>query len=314
MSALQAIISTYKNAIIQLTWNIWIPNNNTNTVSKVDQTWTVLSTISVSPWTLPNGIVYDWFLYIYILDWNWYLSKINKNTNAITNYNSTNFLNSFWIVFDWTYVWWCKNDTSVIWKFNPWTWTVINTYSWSWLSWPYGMCFDWTNFWTRNVDWNVSKITQAWVITTYTLWLGVWYSICFNWNNLFTVNYTNNSFTQISLLWNAIWTLWLWSWYNPRSISWDWNNLWIANYANSKISKITWTMVQVDYTITWATNPIWIGWFDGVYMWTANYNNTITRIKVSDWTYNVYSISWSTPHPITLCFDGCQLSHWWGWS
>lgn len=182
---------------------------------------------------------------------------------------------------------------------------VVTTFSWTW-AYPMAIAFDWTNMWTANYTWgSVTKVSPIGVMTTYT---GISWprSIAFDWINMWTANYNWGSVTKVSP--TGVMTTYP-VWLALRSITFDGVNMWIS-WSDSFWNPLRSILYKITPTWVVTSYPIigrsWYITFDWVDLWITSSGIEISRVSLS-WIQTVYT--WNDVWQ-SIVYDWSNIWYW----
>ena len=251
--------------------NMWVANENDNSVSKITPT----GTITTYPGTggSPNGIAFDGINMWTENNSDNSVSKITPS-GTVTTFTGGGINSPSGIAFDGTNMWVANVGNSSVSKVTP-SGSITNYPGTG--SGTQGIAFDGTNMWVANAgSSSVSKITPGGSVTTYSGTGATPIAIAFDGTNMWTVNNTGNSVSKVTP--SGTITTYSGTGNGPVAITFDGTNMWTANDGDNTVSKITPSGLITTTSIS-GTLQYGIA-FDGANIWTANGGtNSVTELS-----------------------------------
>ena len=255
--------------------NLWITNEQDNTVSKFNPT--TGTKVDFPTGTTPTAVAFDGAnIWVANIDSD-NLSKFNPATGARTNFAIGD--SPTGVAFDGTSLWVVLQNTDQAVKVNIGSGAVEATYTTG--DQPTGIAFDGTSLWIANYNAsNVSKMNPAdgtkvdYPLTGQFNPVGV----AFDGSRIWVTNTGSNSVSRIDPTNGSSSTHTVGS--SPRGIAFDGTNIWVANSGSGSVSKVnTSDGSRVDYATGDGANGVV---FDGGNIWVTNtIGKTVTKIAPS---------------------------------
>lgn len=247
--------------------NMWVSNNGSNTVSKVQQsTGTVLSTVAVG--SHPEGVAFD--------GTNIWVANYGSNTVSVVNAATASVVATYAaglypgaLAYDGSHIWVVSFGTNTLTELNKSSGTVVNTYTFGSANIGLGgVLFDGTNIWVTVGSTNtVEKILASTGAIEGAFNAGVSPgAMTFDGTNLWIANYGSNALTKIlasnGTLEGTV------SVSNPSGLTFDGTNLWVSNYQSSTLTEINASTGASLGTFQVGEGPVGVA-FDGANIWVA---------------------------------------------
>ena len=247
--------------------NMWVSNNGSNTVSKVQQsTGTVLATVTVGK--QPEGLAYDGA--------NIWVANYGSNTVSVINASSASVVATYAagsypgaLASDGTHIWVTSYGTNTLTELNLSNGAVVNTYTFGSALFGLGaVLFDRTNIWVSVSSTNsVEKILASTGAVEGSFSAGPSPgALAFDGTNLWIANYGANTLTEMLASNGSV--LGTISVSNPSGVAFDGSNLWVSNYLESTVTGIAPGSVTYLGTFQVGEGPVGIV-FDGQNVWVA---------------------------------------------
>ena len=265
--------------VFDIRWNLYVSNDLSHTISKVNIWWTV----STFAWwfTWPHWLLYDSLWRMYVTNRNW-----NTISQLTTWWIWSTFINGLnkpeFMVFDTNNNIYVANFGNNIISRITWLWVISNFSSWFWGS--RGIAIDiFNNIYVANSTSNtISKITPLGVVTTFVgSWLSWPFGMAFdNYWNLFVANPSNNTVSKIT----SQSTL-------TKSITFTKNCNALVTFVDYDGTVLqTWT-VQYGSSAVAPANPTRTGYTFSWWNPSDLSNITGDRIFTGEYTINYYTLS-----------------------
>jgi YVTN family beta-propeller protein len=247
--------------------NLWVSNNGSNSVSKVQEsTGTVLATVSVGK--QPEGLAYD--------GTNVWVANYGSNSVSVINVASASVVATYAagtypgaLAYDGSHIWVSSYGTNTLTVLNQSNGVVVNTYTFGSPTFGLGaLFFDYTNIWVSVSSINsVVKILASTgaVEGTYSAGSGPG-AMAYDGTNLWIANYGANTLTKmLASNGSIVGTV---SVSNPSGVTYDGTNLWVSNYLENTVTGIVAGTGASLGAFEVGEGPVGITW-DGFNIWVA---------------------------------------------
>jgi YVTN family beta-propeller protein len=247
--------------------NMWVSNNGSNNVSKVQQsTGTVLATVTVGK--QPEGLAYD--------GTNIWVANYGSNTVSVINASSASVVATYAagsypgaLASDGTHIWVTSYGTNTLTELNQSNGAVVNTYTFGSANVGLGaVLFDRTNIWVSVSSTNsVEEMLASTGAVEGSFSAGPSPSaLAFDGTNLWIANYGANTLTKMLASNGSIaGTV---SVSNPSGLTFDGTNIWVSNYQQNTVTEILASTGTSLGSFEVGEGPVGIA-FDGANMWVA---------------------------------------------
>jgi YVTN family beta-propeller protein len=257
--------------------NMWVSNNASNTVSKVQQsTGTVLNTVAVGEH--PEGVAFD--------GTNIWVANYGSNNVSVVNASTASVVATYAagmypgaLAYDGSHIWVVSFGVNTLTELNKSNGTVVNTYTFGSANIGLGgVLFDGTNIWVTVGSTNtVEKILASTGAIEGAFNAGVSPgTMTFDGTYLWIANYGSNALTKIlasnGTLEGTV------SVSNPSGLTFDGTNLWVSNYQSSTLTEINASNGSSLGTFQVGEGPVGLA-FDGTNVWVAvSVTDTICKL------------------------------------
>jgi YVTN family beta-propeller protein len=278
--------------------NIWVANNQSDTVSKVNAVTGVSTNITLPVGSLPFEVAFDG-TNIWVTDnGTGKVSKIVAATGAVVGSGFPTSLvapvagsGPAGIAFDGTNIWVTNSVPGTVSKLNPATGAIVDEFATSVGTAqvlaadadPIGVAFDGTNIWVaNNATATVSKINRAAgtfvEFPTNNGQQSQPWGIAFDGTSIWVANGLPNSVSKIDPADGSILTEVVSGGLVPQELAFDGRYMWVSNNGSGDVSKIDPEAGIVVGTIDTGVDPQGVV-FDGTNIWVANSGGpSLTRL------------------------------------
>jgi len=255
--------------------SIWVTNNSSNTVSKLQASdGTLLGTFAVG--ANPTSVTFDGA--------NIWVTNFSSNTVSKLRASDGTLLGTFAVVgaprgaaFDGANIWVANDVSNTVSKLRASDGTLLGTFAVG--TTPIGVAFDGANIWVANYGSNtVSKLRASDGTPLGNFAVGANPTgVAFDGANIWVANYVSNTVSKLrasdgTLLGTfAVGT-------NPFGVAFDGANIWVTNQSSNNVSKLRASDGAVLGNFPVGSGPLGVA-FDGANIWVANYvSNTVSKL------------------------------------